>query len=432
MFKLGGAKEFLRGLHSKATANRKVIGSIAALSSSNVATSVLGAVGGLLVAHFIGPEETGLFRYFTIPLTYLTFLHLGTFDGLWRQIPYYTGKQMPEKIDALASAAGAWNYLISIVVAAGFLCCAAYSLWHRDMNGILGWSSQALCCWGIFYGGYLSSTYRTLHHFVALARIQLFQAILNFGMVFSLPYLGFSGLCARAASPPLLGVWLCQRNRPLKIPYRFNAAAFGELIRVGLPFSFWGSLYTSAWTATESLLMLKLGGINGLGLFSVAIAMREGMNALPQATYQVMTPRVVTAFARDGSVRDANARVVWLTAGLTIFMALLILLVSALLEPVVTLVIPKYAGGITLMKACLWFAVVQAASLPLNTLFATGRPWLYGRGVLVGLAVFPAATYLLLPVCGGVLAVAFGSLLGRIARTIAAYVEITMLARREA
>jgi len=415
----------------KTSDNRQTIRSVAALFGSNMMSILLGAVGGLLAARYIGPEETGTFRAFTIPLTYLTFLHLGTFDGLWRQIPYYVGKEMPEKVDALASAAGAWNLFVSAAVSCGFCCFAFYGLWRRDVYGVFGWFSQALCCWGVFYGGYLGSTYRTLHQFVALARIQMWQGILNFGMVFLLPYLRFYGLCARASFPSLLGVWLSRRNRPLKIPYRFDSKAFREVVAIGLPFSFWGSLYTSIWLATESALMLYFGGVTALGLFSVAMTMREAMNALPQSVYQVLTPRVVSAYAREESVSKANARVLGVTVALTGFMVLVIFITSYLLDYFVPYAIPRYVDGIPLMKVCLWFAAVQALSLPLNALFATGRPWLYGRGVLAGLAVFPLATYLLIPALGGVLAVAAGSLLGRAARTVAAYLEIFALASRE-
>ena len=155
------------------------------------------------------------------------------------------------------------------------------------------------------------------------------------------------------------------------------------------------------------------------------------MNSLPMAVWQVLTPRVVTTLARDGSVRNANARIVWVTAGLTGFMILLACAGSFLLDVFVPYLIPKYVAGIPVMKVCLWFPVVQAAFLPINTLFATGRPWLYGRSVIAGIVVFPLATYLLLPVIGGLLAVAVGSLLGRAARTLAAYVDLVVLTRRE-
>jgi O-antigen/teichoic acid export membrane protein len=411
--------------------NRQTIRSVSALLGSNFASSALTAIGGLLIARFLGPEETGAFRAFSIPLTYLMMLHLGTFDGLWRQIPYYVGKENPEQVDRLASAAGAYNLAISVAGSCAFICCAAYSLIHRDLYGVFGWLAQAFFCWEVFYGGYLTSTYRTLHHFVTLARIQVAQTVLSFGMVFLLPFLRFYGLCARIAIPSSLVVWLYHRNRPLRVRYSFDTQALGELIRVGLPFCFWGSLYTCVWTATESTLILSLGGVTSLGLFSVAYALRSAMGSLPMAVWQVLTPRVVTAFARDGSVRNANSRVMWVAAGLTAFMILLACIGSYVLDIFISNVIPKYVAGIPVMKVCLWFSVVEAASLPLNTLFATGRPWLYGRGVIAGIIVFPVATYLLIPMTGGILAVVMGSLLGRVARTVAAYVDLVLLARQE-
>ncbi len=411
--------------------NRQTIRSIGALLTSNITSSVLTAIGGLLVARFLGPEETGSFRAFTIPLTYLIFLHLGTWDGLWRQIPYYVGKEMPEQVERLAAAAGAFNLLISVVVSCGFIFCAAYSLAHHDRYGVFGWFSQALFCWGVFYGGYLTSTYRTLNHFVAMARIQVAQTVLTFGMVFLLPFLRFYGLCVRAAFPSFLAVWLYHRERPLKISYRLDTKALSELIKIGLPYSFWGNLYTSVWFATESALVLSLSGIFALGLYSVAAVMRSAMNSLPMAIEQVLTPRVVTTLARDGSVHKANVRVIWVTVWLTGFMVVLAVVVSYLLDIFVPYAIPKYVAGIPVMNVCLWFSVVQATFLPMNTLFATGKPWLYGRSVIAGIVVFPLATYLLYPALGGLLAVAVGSLLGHTARTLAAYVDLIALTRRE-
>ena len=421
----------LNSIRTIIASGSQTIRSVAVLLSSNIASSVLSAIGGLLVARFLSPEETGSFRAYTIPLTYLYFLHLGTWDGLWRQIPYYTGKEMPEQVDRLASAAGAFNLLMTVVVSCGFICCAAYKSIHQDLHGVFGWLSQAVFCWGVFYGGYLTSTYRTLHHFVALARVQFAQTLLAFGIVFSLPFLGFYGLCARLAVPSFLAVWLYHRNRPLKIRYRLDVKTLSDLIKIGLPFSIWGNLYTSVWTATEGALVLSLGGVSALGLFSVAVVMRGAVSTLPISIWQVLTPRVVTAFARDESVRNANARIIWVTAGLTGFMILLVFAGSYLLDIFVPHCIPKYVAGIPLMKACLWFPVVEAAFLPINTLFATGRPWLYGRSVIAGIVVFPLATYLLLPMTGGVLAVTLGSLLGRTARTIAAYVDLIALTRSE-
>ncbi len=358
-------------------------------------------------------------------------MHLRTWDGLWRQIPYYVGKEKPEQVEAIASAAGAFNLLISAIISLGLFCCAVYSLFHQDFFGVFGWLSQSFACWYIFYGGYLSSTFRTLNNFVILSKIQAIHALVSFGMVFLLPFLQFYGLCARIAAPALLTVSLFHRFRPLKVNYRFDTKALWGLIKIGLPFSFWGNLYTSIWFATETALALSLGGITSLGLFSVAVVMRAAMDSLPKAIWQVLTPRTVASLAQEGSVRKANERVIWVTIGLTSCLVVLAYVGSFMLEIFVPYFIPKYVDGIPVMKVCLWFCVVEATFLPINILFATGRPWLYGRSVIAGIVVFPLATYLLVPVIGGLLAVVVGSLLGRAARTLVAYVDLILLTRQE-
>lgn len=412
--------------------NRQAIRSVSALLGSRMTSSVLTAVGGFFIARFLGPEETGAFRAFTIPLTYLAVLHLGTNDGLWRQIPYHAGKNNPERVESIASVAGAFMLSLSVVISFGFTCLAVFSLFHDNFYGFFGWLAQAVFCWEVFYGSYLMSTYRTMDHFVTMARAQVVRTVLTFGMVFLLPFIKFYGLCARLSLPSGLLVWLYHRHRPIKVPYRFDMRILKELLGIGFPYSCWGSIYTSAWIATESALILSWSGVTALGLFSVAYLLRSAVNSLPQSIYQVLTPRVVTAFAEDGSIRSANRRIVWVTAGLTGFMVVFAMGGALLLDLLVPTLIPKYAAGIPIMKVALWFPVVEAAFLPMNTLFATGRPWLYGRSVIPGVIVFVSSTYLMLPSVGGLPAVVMGSLFGRAARTIAAYVDLYLLTRNEA
>jgi O-antigen/teichoic acid export membrane protein len=407
--------------------NKSTLRSAIALGGGNITAFILGAIGSLLAARFLGPEETGLYRSFTIPLTYLTFLHLGTFDGLFRQIPFFVGKGNQVEVERLASAAGAWNLWLSFAISSAFLICALYSLWHHQLPAAAAWFSQSIFCWGVFYGGYLNATYRTIHQFAMVARIQVVQMLINFAMVFTLPLLHFYGLCLRFALPAVAGISIYHHNRPLRIAYRFDIKALKDVIKVGLPFSFWGSLDTSLWFATESTLILYWGGTSALGLFSIAFALREGLNVLPFAAQQVLFPRLVESFSREGNLSRKNMRSVFLVVGAMIFFLTFIVLIgTVLLERLVPLFIPRYVAGIPLMKICLWFAVVAAANTPAYTLYAEGRAWLYGSGVLIGLLVFALSSYFMAP-SGGIIAVVVGSLLGRIARVATAYTEMAIL-----
>jgi O-antigen/teichoic acid export membrane protein len=404
---------------------------MSALAGSNFISAILGALGGLLVAVYLGPEETGLFRYFTIPLMYLTFLHLGTFDGLYRQIPFYYGQNQTDDINKIASASGAWNVFVTVIVSIIFVLLSLDSFFMNDTPAVYGWLTQVLVCWTIFYGGYLGATYRTLNQFPNLAKIQLSQSITAFILIFTIPFLGFYGLCIRAAIPSLLGVCVYHFFRPLKIKLHFDLNAFKSVIKIGMPLCFWGTLETSLWLALESTLLLKLAGIKELGLFSVAVVLREGLSVLTRSVHEVLMPRIIEIYSREKSILKASKSCIFFTISLILLMVVLIPLISFCLDYFVPVLIPKYIDGIEIMKVILWMGVVQAASLPLNVLFATGKAWLYGRGVLLGLVTFLVFSFLSSSYLGGMMAVVLGSLLGRIMRVLVCYCDLFFMVKNE-
>lgn len=408
-----------------------ILKSISALAGSNLLGSILAAIGGVLVARYVDPTENGEFRVFGIPLMYLSFLHLGTLDGISRQIPFFSAKGDIAYVEKIAAASGAWNAFIASVVAAGFVVLEIFALWSGDTKAGMGWLTQSIVCFAIFYGGYISATYRTLHGFVGLARIQLIQTVIGFIFVAAVISWGFYGLCLRAAVPGLLGIFLFHKSRPLKVKLEFDRGALWDVMKVGLPLCLWSSIYNPLWIAAESTLIHEFGGATALGYFAVAIIVKESVCIIPQAFNQVFMPRIVESFSKAGSISTGIRQTILSTALLVPSMAAVAGIASVALSFAVPKIIPMYTNGLPIMQALLLHGVLQAASLPLNSLVANGRIWLYGRGVLVGVFVFGTSVYLLEPIIGGVMAVAYGSIIGRSARISAGYFELYKLMRNK-
>jgi len=409
----------------------KIVKSIASLAGANITASVLMAVAGVLIARYIEPEINGQFRAFTIPLMYLALLHLGTFDGLYRQIPFYTGLDQPNEVSKIAATCGAWSFFVTIIIASGFFLCSLWALWNSNYIDAAGWFTQVFGSISIFYIGYLGATYRTLNHFVVLSKILLIQAVIGFCLVYASITYGFYGFCVRFCVPIIICGWLYHRSRPLRMPLKFEFPVFKDVLKIGVPLCFWGTLFTSLWVAVEFSLVLEFGGIKALGLFSIAVMMRESLSILPKSIHQVFLPRVIESFARKGGVKSAVTRSILGTGLFTLLMIGIVLIIGPLLDYFVPLVIPMYIDGLLMMKACLWLAVIEAVSLPLNGLIATGKGWLYGKGVVVGILAFLIAFYILNSYIGGVMAVIIGSLIGRLVRTLVAYLDLFSLIRQE-
>lgn len=421
----------LYGAYKRFKKQQIIIKSIFALFVGNSGVSILGAIGGLLVARFIGPEVNGQFRIYTIPMMYLAFLQLGTFQGIQREIPYYTGLGHRDYVNKVASVAGAWSICVAALISSAFLGCSIFELFHHNVVAAAGWLSQAFFCWTVYYGGYLSNTFRTANNFVIVARIEFLQALLFFVLVFAVPFMQIYGLFLRASIPSIICLLIYHRYRPLPVPLKFDFFIFKDILKIGLPLCFWQSINTSLWLAAETTLMLYLGGVKALGLFSVAIVCRVSVSALPQAIFQVLKPRIAEAYGRKGRIGKDLQYYSLLAAALSAFMFIIVSLVAYLLDHFIPILIPKYVEGIQLIKICNFVAVVHAASLPLNGLFAIGRGWLIGKGIFAGFITFLFLVYFLTPSVGGMLSVAVGSLVGNVVWVAVGYIDVIKMIRND-
>lgn len=406
---------------------RSLIKSVGALAGGNLAASLLSAVGGVIVARLIDPTINGEFRYYSLPLMYLVFLQLGTFEGLGRQIPFYAAQGMGERVERLAAAAAGWNALLAVGVGAVFVLLEVAALIEGDVRPASGWLVQALVSISVFYGGYLNATFRTLNGFVAIGRVQFVQAVLSFFLIASVGLWGFYGLCARAAVPALVGVYLLNRVRPIKVPPIIERNSFFELLKVGFPFCLWGSIYNPLWLATEATLVHKVGGATVLGYYSIGLIVKEAICILPQAVNQVLLPVIVAQYASDGNIDRGLKQGLKLAMLLAAIMTVVALVVGIVLDSAIPLVIPMYIGGVGIMKILLWHSVLQALSIPLNSLIAHGSSSIFARGVVLGCFGFLLSSLLLLNLVGGVEAILYGSIVGRLVRIVSGYVDMYLV-----
>lgn len=71
-------------LSLRAIRQSKTVHTVAVFATGNMTAMLLGVIGSLVQARYIVPEDMGVFRTFGIVAGYLTFLHLGVFDGALR------------------------------------------------------------------------------------------------------------------------------------------------------------------------------------------------------------------------------------------------------------------------------------------------------------------------------------------------------------
>jgi O-antigen/teichoic acid export membrane protein len=409
----------------------KTVRTIAVFATGNMLAMVLGVFGSLVQARYIGPEAMGVFRTFGIATGYLTFLHLGVFDGLQRAIPIQLGRGDRAKAEQAAAACLSWILLVSSVCSVVFFGLALRAAAHGQWMLFWGWMAYIPVIFGTFYSGYLGTTFRTGQQFIMLSRVAILQSFSGAVTLFLMPFLGYFGACIRTAVGALTNLFFLHRWRPLKVKPRWDWHGFYDVIRVGLPLSGAGYLYTSLWVSLEGTFVLHWFGLKVLGLYGMSIFVRTVVVELAQNMNHVMNVKIYEQYGRTGKVVDC-VKLIWKPTVFAFVASLpLIVLGWFLLPYVVHILLPKYTEGIPLMRMMLLAMPITFLALPNTILWATGRRIDCFASVVAGLAGFVVLSFALKALGEGARSILIASLLGQVINLLASYLLIFRLTRRD-
>ena len=400
-------------------------------ASGNGIAMVLGLIGSLVQAKYVGPGEMGFFRSFGIIAGYLIFCHLGVFDGLQREIPLQFGRNRKDKAEEAAAACLIWIIIVSVACGGGFILLAVLAAIHGRWMQVFGWLSYMPFVISNFYGFYLSTTYRSGQQFATLSKINIFQAVAGTLALPLFPELGYYAACARLALMSITNLVLLHYWRPMKVRMCFDWQVFSKVIRVGLPLSLIGYIWTALWTSLEGSFALHWFGIESLGLFSMAAFVRATVIQLVQNINQVMNVKVYEQYGRSGKIEDCvrmllKPLLIGFCATIPIVMAGWILLPWFVIH-----LIPKYAASVPMMKIILFSMPLTILNQPVTILWATGRISLCFTSVIVGFCSFVSLFFILNHYDASVANIVIASLTGQAITCVTAFFIIWRLLQEE-
>jgi O-antigen/teichoic acid export membrane protein len=395
--------------------------------AGNLVSMALRMASGVLQGRLVPPATLGLFNGIGLVLQYAPFLQLGILSGLNRELPYYVGKGDHQRVSELAAAAQAWAIAVGGVLCLILLAAAGWELMQGEPRKAAAWLTNAILAVLLFYNThYLQMTYRTSHDFARLAMVRVVEGVVGLVFLLSVVWLSFYGLCLRAVMSNLAATAILFYWRPVRVGPRWNTRHLKHLLTVGAPIWGVGILY-SWWSVVNSTLVLRFAGVEGMGLYSMALLTGATIELVPSAVSQVLYPRMAQQYGRNDSV-DELLRIAWkpmiiTAAGLTPVIAV----AWWLSEPVVGWVVPAYVGAVPAIKWGLLVPLVGCFG-PVNSLFnVVRRQGLYVLAILLGMVCYGGSLMWLSR--NGVSLVAFSQamLVGQLGFMLSCYVFIAYL-----
>ena len=333
---------------------------IAVTSFSNLITTGVSILSGLLVAKILLPEQLGLFNSFTLFTSYIILMQIGIPNGLSREIPFLFGKNEFDLAKNYAAVAQFFSLTLGGVIFLLSVLAAFYYVFNSNYIFAIGSIIVGVTSFQTLYvAKYLRILYRTNLDFKRIALVNIIVAFFSLLTILLVWKYEFYGLCLRVIILALVDWFFCFLWRPIKVKPKWNYFQFKELLKVGTPIFLVASVY-GLWPTIQRTLIVLLGGVYALGLFALAIIVQNVLAQINNSINTVTFPKMSFEYGKGTSfIEVLKIPSKFVMYSLLIFSA--IALVGWWLLPVlVHYFLPNYIEGI---EAAKWMLLVSVISV---------------------------------------------------------------------
>lgn len=332
--------------------SKDILKAVTALFSVNFFASIVGVAVSLIQGRFVTAAELGFFKQFSIISNYAFFLHFGTFHAVERLYPLYMGKGEEGRAKKVVEVGSAWILIVCYGLSAIYVVLSLFNLTKGDWKSAVCWLVQIALAWTTLYGGFLSATFRSGKEFQRLAKASVWNPVIQLAIIPLYWFQPFAAMAARNCTA-LVTTIRQYHTRPVRVKPQFRFREWLLLIKEGLP------LYTASYATTTGLdairgtLVLIFLSTEDWGYWSFAYTVILLVLQLPTSINAVYQPKIISEYAKNGSVkrtlRLARQPIFY---GLTL-MALVVPMGILAVIFVMPYILPNYVGATKLIIALL-------------------------------------------------------------------------------
>jgi O-antigen/teichoic acid export membrane protein len=332
--------------------------------ASSVAAPVLGLLGGLITARFVAPNDLGKLQSVMLVGSYLTFLHLGAFNGMNLCIPLSLGRNDACLAQTYLNSARTFSLLLA---ALGALVALGLALarWHAGRGALDACAFVALAV--VLAGSPLitwhDAAYRSYQSFGRLAAVTTVVNCAGFALSFLAAVLGPFGVAIRMAAQPAINLAALWKGCPVSATGWGKASYVITLVRTGFPLMLVSLISSYLMLADRTLVVWRLGP-DALGTYALATMVATVIGVVPGIVGGLLYPRAASEYGRCGTP-SALRKFVWQGLAANALVVLPIVLGGwIVLPPAVKLLLPKYVPGIPAAQVALLAAVPMVYAGP--------------------------------------------------------------------
>lgn len=315
---------------------------------SSIVAPIISILGNIIVTIYINPTDMGIINNVMLIVTYASFLQLGVFNGLNRNISFYKAQNRLDIVQSMVNT----SHTVSLIVAGiGALFGVWYGFYVKNSGFLYLMSAILLFCQLVFTPlfTHYDTTYRSGQEFQRLASIKFIESLIYSIIVFFPVLLGYIGKIISDSIKPILSFCLRVHKQPIKSTGYGRVNDYYNLLKTGFPMLLSGYLWNLFQVADQTYISANFG-VDELGLYSLSRYCVLAFMILPQAINAVLYPKASSQYGVTG---NQLVLIQFWKKSLFLYIALLfpiVLLLYFLAPLVVSYVMPQYIPGIECMK----------------------------------------------------------------------------------
>jgi O-antigen/teichoic acid export membrane protein len=353
---------------------------------------------GIVIMRWLNPYELGMWNAVSIFLAYIPFFQLGIQNGLSIELPILMGNNNTDYKKYISSARW-YSYFMSIsfLVLGAIITIGSFFLSH-SLDLTLGIGTICVIAASTSLTLHLISTFRTSKSFDKLTKIYFIESVITLLSAYLVYRYHYYGILMFNILVVVQHTFLLYLYSPYKdIKPDFSKEFLQKLLKRGLVIMSFYQLRVLAQSFPKWII-LALGGVLQLGLFSPAMALKGMMNLLPSQINQFLQPQMGFKYGKEG-----KASLLWpYIKKMILFYPLISVpfsfFIIAFMPYIIQTFFPKFAASIPsiqIMSVAFIFSSYATTHNILYTLKANKEAYLFLFFELIGYALFPILCYLL-------------------------------------
>lgn len=299
----------------------------------------------IVIRRILGPMSMGVFSQLMLVFQYSKYYHLGIYEALDREIPYYNGRREYAKAEKIKEAGFNFGFLAALLVGIS-LFLSSYFL-RIDKMLTVGLKFIAVLVVIQSITTYFTIVARTHHRFTFLSRYNIVIAVITTLVTLYLTLnFGFHGVLWAYVLVAFSEILYFIRNGfRLKVRIKIPLKLAVGLFKIGLPILFYGVTFVTL-NNVDKFMIITFFGKEQLGYYSVATMMSGYLVLLPNILYTVLFPRFYEAFGREGDIRGLKHHFLTPTYIIAYLLPLIIGFTILVLPILIKYFLRQYSAGL--------------------------------------------------------------------------------------